>query len=891
MKLSPVEVDIAVRIVERLALQAPPASLVYPSGDISRGKPEPRWTQDWPSGPVPNLEDETFGLAGDTLMRLRAMMNQHFGGSPLGASASGGESISAGAAIEGASRGGLGAAASGVYFAGSPGCETAAATAAAAIGSKPSFCMVAGDALGGRLLGWCTVACRSPQWREAFLVGEVTSSWPPTPAGDTPSRDGDGSVAGVKRNAEDMEGAPVEGEPGGAHDAVVAGGDPMDEDAEDLSGDGLVPGPGLAQLLSVVGQVVHAVREHPKALTTAWGRASGAGFVPRVGGARSFDPCTRESSGAAQNLVGALADAVMDTFYDHLVDPALHRQLQGLPCDGAATGFSPRGAAMVMAEVAPLIDGASQGEMAGLSVGLLNDMAWLFSSLEPETGGSSAGGTVRGDRGSASKADPAATLLSSAMSCWAAGRLLACMPGREQLEYALGLPHVIGASRSAASTEQPSSVARGTPSVRPLPAKLACFAVRTLLENVQVAREKGSEATECSPLPEGRAGVPIAGGGQSDVLEFTAARACARRSNAFFRVALISEQMPAWRERWQDRRRWWRSSADGGGISDTDAAHDDTSVAADAGAAAAAEVLHALVALLCAATEHERLNSVRREQAEASGAQRRPTMYSVGSIVNLVGPALTAMSVLLGPSLPSGARGGTGSSQVGAASTRSAPLSRGKKRRGSAGGGVSITSGATGVSLSPSAASSAGDSRWAALVGLQLPAWLDRLHLAGMLLAWEPWHPWVEKAAQAATPAGVTRSTQVSLRRSRSWQTFCSLSTLLAQACVAPRPAPPPGRGVAAVVTRAVVSFRSATGRADPVQFLDMPAVLLLSKVSSQSCGTAAHFIYEKRSHKITAESTPLYNVTFCFCIFLFYFFIVLPDLALMAAYLVSSVV
>lgn len=600
---------------------------------------------------------------------------------------------------------------------------------ALAVGSKPSLYLVAGDALGARLLGWCQVACRSPQWRGLFSKGDLSAPALPPPAvagsgGGTALTD---AVAGKKRPAEDMEASATEREESSGTQGTDDGGQ-REKRSEPT---------GLAQLLFVVGQIVHAVKEHTKILAAARDRASVVGF---------FDFRTRDTSGLVQEMVGALADAMFDVFGDHLADPTFHDLLRQ---DTRGAGEMAR--VVFMSDVVLLEDGASSAEMTGLSVDVISDLAWLFSSLE-----------VQG---------PNAALLSSSMACWASGRLLACMPGRQHLECAVG----VGSSTA------------GSDAARPLPGRLAGFAVRTLSENVTVAREKETEAAvEPAHMQE----LP------------SVARACAANSStAYSRVALITEQMPAWRQR---RQRWERQQPIIG-----EAVYNEEAVAATAGRAAATEVLDVLIALMCAASEHD------RPSLDRPGALRRPTMYSAGSVSTLVGSTLQALSEILGqPSPTRGGRSGSG----GGPSTRSAFLTRGKKRRGS-----SPSSGDAGAAGQP--ASSNADKRWTTLVGQRLASCLDRVHIAGMLLAWDSWHPWMETAVSAPSAGG-------SIRQTRSWQTFCSLMGQLAKACVSPRPAPPPGEGLAALVMQAVLTFRTAGGGGGgPLGFLDAPAVLFLCKV------------------------------------------------------------
>lgn len=873
MQLSPAEVNIAVRIVERLALPAIPVSLGYGSSSNRKNnssrssgsgstKAVLRPEADWPSAPVPELDDEAFGFANDTRRLLQAAMRQHFGGpsfeelganaaaaSPSAVASNGTNSVGSGSGDAGAPL----SDSSSILFSLQPGAalRTGASVAMGGVVSKPPLCLVAGDALGGRLLGWCTVACRSPQWRKV-LSGPGSTS-PPTlpeegteepPPGDVGETD---AVAGTKRAAEGMEVSSAKDEDANlVQEASFPAIDVMDEDGveDDRDGDDddrgdeseqkkpSASGEKASQLLGIVAQIVRAIKKHTKALAIARERGGGPGFhAGQASGVPSFDLRTRESSIATQAILGALADATFDVFADHMVDPAFHSQLSRdsskAELTAGAETESPqtyrRGGPTAMSEVVPLVDGSSPAETVGLSVEIVSDIAWLFSALEPEAEESSTGCSGSDDRDFVTNAGPAAAVLSSAMSCWASGRLLSCMAGRQQLEFGLDLGPSSG-------HESGNAAAGGLPPIRPLPARLACFAVRTLLENVEVAREEGFEATEAPELLLTE--------------ESTAARACAGRSTAFHRVALITEQMPAWRERRRHLR--WGQALDGprpavdaaGGEVDFATTYDEAAVAATAGPAAAAEVLDTLVAILCAVAQHERLISARREQAEAAGAQRRPTMYTVRSVGNLFGLTIHAISEFLGPTSSTSAVRGSRLNQGSAASTRSSLLSRAKKRRGSSPGSSTTGSRLATTPSSVSTPATATEARWAALLGLQLMSSLDRVHLAGMLLAWEPWHPWMGKTVPAGAVSASTaskNSSPFSLRQSRIWQTFCSLASQLAQACVSPRPPPPPGQGLATLMTETILSFR-VPGRSsdgDPVPFLDMPTVLLIGKVSA----------------------------------------------------------
>lgn len=684
-----------------------PASIFFAStfffGRCSGGDGLVKSPMDWPFAPVPDLQDALFGLTGGVFGPLREAMDQYFSAGASDVTRAGATAI----AVNATARGG-----------------------AMAVGRKPSLFLVAGDALGARLIGWCQVACRSPQWRGLFSKRRLSVPALPPPA---VAGSGDGAaltdaVAGKKRPADDMEASAAEREESdGTQGSDGAGGR-----------EGRADPSGLAQLLFVVGQIVHAVKEHTKVLAAARDRASGVGF---------FDFRTRDTSALVQELVGALAGAILDVFGDHVADPTFHSLLRQ---DTRGVGESARG--VLMSDVVLLEDGASSAEVMGLSVDVISDIAWLFSALEVE--------------------GPNAALLSSSMACWASGRLLACMPGREQLEYAVGL----------------GSSTAGGGAVRPLPARLAAFAVRTLLENITVAREKESEA----PAEPVKIQEPL-----------SVARTCAAGSStASSRVALITEQLPAWRDR---RQRWERQQPVVG-----EAACNPEAVAATAGQAAATEVLDILVALMCAAAEHD------RPSLDRQGALRRPTMYTAGSIGTLVGTTLQALLEILGQASPTrGGRSGSG----GGPSTRSAFLNRGKKRRGSSPSGADA--GAAGEPASSNA-----DKRWTTLVGQRLISCLDRVHVAGMLLAWDSWHPWMEKAVSIPSAGG-------SVRQTRSWQTFCSLTGQLAKACVSPRPAPPPGEGLAALVVQTVLTFGTAgRGVTGPMGFMDAPALLFLCKVS-----------------------------------------------------------
>ncbi|CAM9348105.1 unnamed protein product [Scytosiphon promiscuus] len=623
LQLSPSNVDMAVGIVEKLALPAPPAT---PS----------QAPADWPSTPVPDLDDGPFGMTEAVLGPMQESMNRRFWART--------PEVSRAGAIGRGSAGGMGA-------------HLAA--------GKPSLCLVAGDALGARLLGWCTVFCRSPQWRKLFSERDAPSL--PTPPRESGGGGGaTGVFTGKKRTAEDMEGIPTPtGEASTTH---------HNDSGRGKDGDP----PGLAQLLGVVGQVVRIVKEHTK---VAGERPSGVGSFPGavVGSARvapGLDQRTKESSHLVQVLVGALADAVLDAFAGHMADPVFHGRLRrDADADGEAAG-GPAGVparrggdAASMSDVVPLVDGASPVETVGLSVELVSDIAWLFSSLEPEPETGTASSSSR-DRGSAAKASPAAVLLSSAMSSWVSGRVLACMPRREHLEYALALSPSAGGNASGGieAEDGASGQVAERPSIRPLPARLASFAVRTLLDQLQV----------CTTIRHGDFSPSCAG--------------------VFLRSAV---------------RRALHGLAPG-------RAHHG----ADAGVARAA----------------------------------------------------------------------------------AAPPS---------------------------------PSRWTSLVvGQRLTSCVDRAHLAGLLLAWEAWHPWMEKEAPAPASSAAGR---LSLRQARTWQTFCSLMGHLAQGCVSPRPSPPPGQGLVDLVTQTALSLRTAVRKAgDPLPFMDMPAVLLLCKtqVALSATGT-----------------------------------------------------
>lgn len=853
---------------------------------------------DWPSETVPTIGDDVLGIHGDAFRVERDMLSKHLGNvgklDPAGSVARG-ETQGATAAPSEESMEVLDVTFGGDGFdpAGYGPLQTGQPEAASDREpvNKPSLCLVMGDALGADLLRWCTTVCRSRQWRELFSVKRAvqhqqeedeqrgkdanTRTSAPQPAVT--------DLAGTKRSAQHMEvayctdpdteyGSPQRPQKKGLLPPPTPSNDAMEEEEdgtrqneggisrEDLSKvreKGREP-PGLAQILCIVSQVVHAVKEHTKVLGAARDRAGAVTLVGELGGRileggteRSFDLRKRETSAAVQAVVGALADAVLDAFADHMADPALHHHLRlsnstqqsnerrdtctneehaktgggatsALTGGAAAPATPERGTAMVLAEISPLVDGSSPAETVGLSVDLVSDIAWLFSSLEPEAD--------KGVGGGAARAGPAAAMLSSAISCWASGRILACMPGRAQLEYALGLQQLSDGDADAGIAGQ-SHVQSSVPSVRPLPARLACFAVRTLLENAQDARDKGPgtpDATAPSPpsLPRARPSPRPAGDFSEEsagVGGSTTVKDCNGRPTAFYRVALIAEQMPAWRQRLQQQSGTAAQGQDG------DDGGDDAAVAT-AALAAAAEVLDALAAVMCAAAEHERLSTIKVEKAEASGAQRRPTRGNASTVGHVIGPALQAMSVLLRGDGGAGSLRGNGV-QAGSnvASLRLSMLARVKKRRSSSSDSHSSSATTQGMH------SATANVTWRALAGLQLPASLNRVHVSALLLAWEPWHPWVEKGCSTwGTSSGgglMVRTTSIPFRQSRSWQTFGTLTDELAQACVAARSAPLQGKGLAALVARTVVSFRATSAGDGPLPFLDMPAVLILCKV------------------------------------------------------------
>lgn len=847
----------AVGIIEKLALSAPPASLGYGSG----AKQGPRSAADWPSIPIPTLDDKAFGIWAETLRPQRKVLSKYFeAGTGLdaadtdaqGTTAASPEDTNEGIDID-FSIGGFDPSGYGPLQTGQP-----TVAPEREVVNKPSLCLVTGDALGGDLLRWCTTVCRSPQWRKIFSAELVVVQQQDVVVSPSISQRA-GDVAGSKRSAVVMEEvyctdpdtefeSPTRSQKTAFPPPPTLSVGAMDEEGSvEQSGGGGSFGeetskvreknqklPGLAQLLSVINQVVHAVKEHTRALGAARDRAGAMTLVGEAGGRiieagseRSFDLRTRDNSAAAQATVGALADAVLEAFADHMADPTLHHYL--LPSsstqqanDGrdtrmderqtveagtalrneaaTASGFSRTGAAMVMAEITPLIDGSSPAETAGLSVDLVSDIVWLFSVLEPEV-----------DKG---------TNLSKAMNSWAAGRILACMPGRKQLTYALGLSDSSNDGSSGLSVvADQTPVPGGDPPVCPLPASLASFAVRNLLDSAQDARNKGSGTMDSAPLappllPTPRQDEASSEGVPSDQ-ESPTATECNGRPTAFHRVALITEQMPAW-------RKGWRQPEVDGLLETT------------VGPLAAAEVLDALAAVMCAAAEHERIAVTKVERAEAAGAQRKPTRGNAGTIGTIIGSALQAVSVLLSGESGGGLHRGSGGSGGSNASTiRANMLARVKKRRA---GSVDNSGNATQATSSTSApAPDAATARWKALAGLHLPTSLDRIHLSAFLLAWEPWHPWMEKwSPTVGSPSGsgaIAKRTSMP-RLAPSWQTFSLLTDELAQACVASRAAPLLGKGLAALVVRTVVSFRSApSGNGNPLPFLDMPAVLVLCKV------------------------------------------------------------
>ena len=829
LQLSPDDVNTALRILEKLALPAPPASLGYGNCSSSSnsstggGRSSSLSAAHWPSLPVPRFDDETFGFAGDAAALLRAaiiFLGDSTSGATKGTSAASNMADNAGrvglgvmgyAGFDSPSHGWL--ALDHGLRSGAVSGTAMAAVAAATLGNKPSFCLVTGDALGARLLGWCTVACRSPQWRDVFSRGVLQRG------GNTWDNGEDGQDACATRAAEYMEVSSGDADASRQGVEEDCGGDDREDSFRNNDQEGKMPQPpkisndnratptSVARLLCAVTQVVCTIKGHFRTLEAERDRTDGTEFFSSGGGAPTFDIRSRESSGALQALVGDLADAIMDMFAHHVADPAVHRQL--LRLDDRVTEESWAGAPGAIANVVSLMEGTAPDQTVGLTVELLSDIAWLFSCLEPKGGG----GSGDGDRSSASKARSAAALLSSSMSCWVSGRLLACMPGREQLEYALNLPQatdredgIAGVAGGGSKHRDDGQLSRVRP--RPLPARLASFAVRTLLENLQVARERESEAaTERVTWPPRAEEVS------------RAARACAGRSTSILRVALILEQMPSWRGgwTWANWQKLGLKSLDGSTHDGVEEAASDDNIAGIA--AAAAEVLHVLVALLCAATEYERLNMTRREQTHAAEGQRKPTIFSVGSIGNLVAPTVNAIAELVGPptTSSSGVLGG-GSSLGLTGSTRSFLPSGGKKRCGSAAGGGS------GSNAGP-------ESRLSAFVVRPLAELIDRVHLAGLLLAWEPWHPWKDKVALNAARSSSARTPPAS-RHSRNWQLFMSLADRLGQACLSPRPAWPPEKSFAALMIRTVVSFRSTDHVVDGQEaFLDMPSVLLLAKV------------------------------------------------------------
>ncbi|CAM9980382.1 unnamed protein product, partial [Choristocarpus tenellus] len=56
--------------------------------------------------------------------------------------------------------------------------------------------------------------------------------------------------------------------------------------------------------------------------------------------------------------------------------------------------------------------------------------------------------------------------------------------------------------------------------------------------------------------------------------------------------------------------------------------------------------------------------------------------------------------------------------------------------------------------LSAATGATEGPTPQTALVGCQLPNAVDKIHIQGLLLAWQPWHPWVDSRMRSETPGG-----------------------------------------------------------------------------------------------------------------------------------------
>ncbi|CAM9745066.1 unnamed protein product, partial [Discosporangium mesarthrocarpum] len=213
------------------------------------------------------------------------------------------------------------------------------------------------------------------------------------------------------------------------------------------------PGPS-GKILWTVGRAVRAVKQGNEAVAVRRER-----YTPGGKDGPGVDERSAGASATVQATVGALAEAALGLFEDHMADPALHRYLSGggagkqrggypTPTDLASSlavrgtlpgssgdrggggdeglsGMPPPPHPPPLTTVVPLIDssaGYHLTDAAGLSVELLDDLSWLFASLEPASGGG------------------ARSPLSAALSCWACGRVLAALPQRSQLQAALGPP-------------------------------------------------------------------------------------------------------------------------------------------------------------------------------------------------------------------------------------------------------------------------------------------------------------------------------------------------------------------------------------------------------------------------------------------------------------------
>ncbi|CAM9980449.1 unnamed protein product, partial [Choristocarpus tenellus] len=286
-----------------------------------------------------------------------------------------------------------------------------------------------------------------------------------------------------------------------------------------------------------------------------------------------------------------------------------------------------------LTELVPLIDGSAGFALwdpAGLTVELIDDMSWMFASLEPEPGGESMPGSKN--------------VLSLALTCWLCGCVLASLPGRAQLQAALR-PRPTPTDRNmgvGSGAEGMQSLQPRLLPARPLPVRLACFAVRTLQESVQaIAQGEIPTPINLNMPSETRLAERKWGGGDtvaSSTVEGIV-QACRSCISPMGRVGLIVEQMPSWRHRRAER----------GVVAVTKVDADDSAPPLEdalACRAAASEVLDSLVVSLCAAVHHERVSTLRRERAEAAGSKRRPTGFSSGSVNSLASQPMLALTAL-----------------------------------------------------------------------------------------------------------------------------------------------------------------------------------------------------------------------------------------------------